>query len=555
MVNISDEGWTVAYNGTALDELLKLDFVMKSIGPTSAPTDLTLTAEGQQGLFDWLSTEGVAHVEAIKTQMLTRLSEDQTQVQDWFATGGGHDALVKLDSEIDLMESEMLQALSSAQAKLGRAKQALSKAHNSAEAISTTIAQESASLQSCSWTDVACNVKNAWIHTKIAALEVEQDVFEGAIDVAQAAVDTLSKGLSGASSITIQADLDAKYASQATYNASELLVNTAINATKHLTQSISDLTEFVEKESASVFNLRSLTLSGTYSSATSTGSVKCHFQGVFFGHAMDTTFSLAIGSVVSAASTAQSLLSEAYHMIENKWLNSTDGSAPLPPPSPPMPSPPSPPPVYDRCNEFMSCSACSAAPRMDGTECGWCQLDDSEGMCASGAAGGPVSLGKCSDWRFGTCDAPAPPPPAPPSCPLGFNSNPCSNQGTCNTASWTCECNEGRKGNACEFSCPALSITNPSKDGHAVVDCKTKGLTANCKEDSSVGWVADQICQASSMGSKIYATHYENGHCDSSATLSYWTGGTCITHWYNFGDCQCTPVVNVLCANTGPGCT
>jgi len=569
-VNISDSGWTVAFNGSALDSLLQLDFAFESIGPIQAPTDLSITASGSQGIFDWLSTQGVAHTQAIENAMLTQLASDKSTVDAWYATGGGHDALVALNTQIDRMESEMLEVLGSAQADLGKAMQTLTKAHKNAEAISTQISDQQASLQSCKWYDVPCNVQNAWVHTKIIALEAEQLLAEGAIDVAEAAVHALQASVSGATAITIQADLDAKYASQATYNASRLLVDTALDASQSLTATIGDMSQYIEHELGSAFNLRSLTLSGTYASATSSGTVSCRFSGVFFGTVMDHSFSLPFGQG-TAATTASSILSEVYHMVENKWLNNSAGSAPLPPlppPTPPSPATPSP-AVFDRCNAFADCAACENAPRLDGTACGWCQLSDgstgrAEGACVSGTAAGPATfqassrrLATCSDWRYGTCDAPPPPPPAPPACPVGFNDNTCSNYGTCNTATWSCDCQTGRKGSACEFSCPDLSIPTPKKDGHGVSHCSAgnTGTTSNCFSDSSVGWVADKICQASSMGPNSVATHYENGHCDSGAKLSYWSGGTCETHWYNFGDCQCTPVVNVMCSNTAAGCT
>jgi len=212
---------------------------------------------------------------------------------------------------------------------------------------------------------------------------------------------------------------------------------------------------------------------------------------------------------------------------------------------------------YDRCHAFASCNACSSAAAVDGTSCGWCQYSGTEGICSSGSATGVVSssgsTGSCADWRFGTCAVPPPPPGPPPACPIGLSAATCSGHGSCSTSTYTCSCATGWKGEACEYDCSNKLIPNPSKDGKPVSHCQYSN-PLNC---GSQDWVADRVCQAQ-YGSTSTHVSSQKGSC-ASGGATYWGGsggdsGTCNTHWWNLGDCQCYPIVNVYCTNPASYC-
>merc|ERR1711865_39009 len=207
--------------------------------------------------------------------------------------------------------------------------------------------------------------------------------------------------------------------------------------------------------------------------------------------------------------------------------------------------------VYDHCNSYGTCAECKAgdpsAITLIGTQCGWCQLDATDGICSSGSSRGPTAvkgISQCDDWRFATCDAPPPPPPAPPACPINFDDSTCSGSigGTCDTSSWTCNCRPGRQGDACEYDCNTLTVPNP-EDGGKAVDIEGGGAAA------------DKICQNQYGGNGGNSVHvsYSQGGCVSEASYMI-KGGTSEHHWYNFGACVCHSLVNVVCTNPSPFC-
>lgn len=231
-------------------------------------------------------------------------------------------------------------------------------------------------------------------------------------------------------------------------------------------------------------------------------------------------------------------------MMQGKWI-SNDVSVPVDPGASSSPT------GFDRCQTLGSCAECSSAPAIDGTSCGWCQFAPGEGMCKSGSSSGMVDGSTCHDWRFGTCDAPPPPPPPAPVCPSGLGNAVCSAHGTCNTENWSCECATGWKGSACEYDCSNLNIYEPMYNGNQVEQCQYPHDLHDCGSES---WVAGQICQKQ-YGTASTAVSYANGQCHSSHKTTYISdGSTCETHWYNFGDCQCTPIVNVVCTNPAAYC-
>jgi len=535
-LNISDTAWLIAINGSELDSLLEVDFVFQSTGPISAPTDFTISGSANNRLFDWLSTSGVQYIHNIQSAIDIELASCLQKVNDWYATGGGQHALDAVTGDIDHLESLMLEGLGSAQRALGRAKQWLAQQQQHADAISQQIHNKEADLQDCSWSDLGCDVKNDGRRLVIFGLKTEQLAREAVVKVAEVAVDVASRGVQGAENVAVAADLETKYALQATYNASHFLVDQALKASQNMTRSCAKLAEFAASKAASVFNLQEVSFSGSYSNVNHDGTISASFKGVFFGQVIDHSFSTTFGR-------SEGLLAEMQQMMRHKWISTDDhglsnatsgggGGTSL----------------YDRCNSFSTCSDCGSAEIVDGTICGWCNLADQVGECASGSATGPaMGLTSCSDWRFGTCEAPPPPPPPPPACPAGFSGGTCSGRGTCNTNTWQCACSASYKGSACQYACQDLTIPAPQSKGYAVDHCEAESATSCEGQD----WVADQVCASYYPGSKA-RSYKTSSSCASKAT--YMKGGTCETHWWNFGHCQCHAVVNVICSNPAPYC-
>jgi len=538
IINITDSGWSVFVNASMFDSLLDFEFQLDSEGPIDAPTDFTLSGTATNSLQDYLATSGVKYVQNLQAAIETQLNIDEATVSSWYESTGQAD-LSTLDSAIDSLEGDILGLLSGAAAELAKAQQKLAQSQRSAEELSTQISADQAQHDAldCKWYNVDCHAQQVWLDTKMTALRAEQLVREGVVDVAQALVTELQKTVSGAESAAVTADLDAKYVAQATLNTTKFLAETAFQVSKTLTAQLGSLTTYVLKQQAEVLNFKELSFAGSLNTVQKSGNVSVHFVGVFFGHTMDHSFSAPIGD-------PSSYLDEVYKMMQGKWI-SNDVSVPVDPGASSSPT------GFDRCQTLGSCAECSSAPAIDGTSCGWCQFAPGEGMCKSGSSSGMVDGSTCHDWRFGTCDAPPPPPPPAPVCPSGLGNAVCSAHGTCNTENWSCECATGWKGSACEYDCSNLNIYEPMYNGNQVEQCQYPHDLHDCGSES---WVAGQICQKQ-YGTASTAVSYANGQCHSSHKTTYISdGSTCETHWYNFGDCQCTPIVNVVCTNPAAYC-
>lgn len=537
VVNISDSGWMVSFNASQLDNMLDVGFTLTSQGPVSAPTDFSISGFAHNSFEDWLSTQGVEYIANLSSAIESRLSEDKATVDAWFNTGGGHEALQTVDSEIDTLEGDILNLLSGAQKELASAQQALAAAQQSNHKLSSQISSEQSNIQSCKWYDAGCHAHNIWTDTKITALRAEQLIREAAVTVAQDLVAELQRTVSASQDAAVTADLQAKYVAQATLNVTHLLSDAALTASQNLTATLSTLLEYTASKAATAFNPQEVTFSGSLSTVQHSGALSCRIKGIFFGATLDHTFSTSIGNTTS-------ILDEVYKLMQSKWITGgvTSDSSSSSSGSSGISSTP-----FDRCEAFATCGACSGTAEVDGTRCGWCQYTGSQGLCSSGSASNPA----CEDWRFGTCDAPPPPPPPPRACPVGLQSETCSGYGTCDTNTYTCNCGTGRNGVACEFNCESTTIANPQKDGHPVDKCQYNAGQSwtNC---GSTSWTAGQICQQQ-VGSASKAISWDEGGCVSTAT--YMAGGTCSTHWYNFGDCQCHNIVNVVCSNPASYCS
>ena len=86
----------------------------KAKGRGECGGDEACGGEARQGLFDWLSTQGVQYIKDIESAINTQLAKDRQKVDEWYATGGGQDELDAVNRDIDHLESLMLEGLGTA---------------------------------------------------------------------------------------------------------------------------------------------------------------------------------------------------------------------------------------------------------------------------------------------------------------------------------------------------------------------------------------------------------------------------------------------------------